>query len=100
MPTAPRTPETKAIGARPLRADPRAGLSREEFAKLLPTAAKQISRMEQGYRVSNVRLAKVDRFTTEWEVYAVIGAFLAACAFSVYVLWDADRHGVWRPPFY
>ena len=59
MATAPRTPETRAQGARIRAERTRAGLSRRDFAKLIPTGAKQISRMEQGYRVSNVRLAKV-----------------------------------------
>jgi transcriptional regulator with XRE-family HTH domain len=59
MPTAQRTPETRAIGARIRDERIRAGLSRGDFAKLLPTSPKQINRLEQGYRVSRVRLAKV-----------------------------------------
>src|SRR5689334_20436623 len=59
MPTAQRTPETRAIGAR-IRAERElAGFARKEFAALIPTSPKQVSRLEQGYRVSRARLAKI-----------------------------------------
>jgi transcriptional regulator with XRE-family HTH domain len=59
MPKPLRDAETRAIGARIREERTRAGLRLSEFAALLGISTKQTTRIEQGYRVSNVRLAHV-----------------------------------------
>ena len=74
MAKAPRDAETRTIGARIRDERTRAGLRLSEFAALLGISAKQTARLEQGYRVSNVRLANVAKVLGLSYDYILTGA--------------------------
>jgi transcriptional regulator with XRE-family HTH domain len=74
LPREPRTPETRAIGLRIRDERTRAGLSRGDFAKLIPTSPKQVNRIEQGYRTSAHRLAKIAKVLGLSYDYIMTGA--------------------------